>query len=104
MKPHLVEPPPGKVLRPSPPTRYRVTLTTRAGRAVHRATVEAETPGDARTRTIRAKYGPRVFWDAAEDAPRAGRVVDLLERRRGTKVRLVEKPLTPYLNLKIERV
>lgn len=85
-------------------TRFKVTLATRAGRVVHRELVAAETPGDARTQLIRDKYGPRVFWDAAEDNPRAGRVVDLLEKRRGTKTRLVEKPLTPYLALKIERM
>ncbi len=84
--------------------RFRVTLSTRAGRVVHQDVVQAETPGDARTRVIREKYGPRVFWDAAEDEPRAGRVVDLLERRRGLKTRLVEKPLTPCLALKIERL
>lgn len=88
----------------SPLSRFRVTLATRAGRVVHRELVAAETPGDARTRLIRDKYGPRVFWDAAEDNPRAGRVVDLAEKRRGLKTRLVEKPLTPCLTLKIERM
>lgn len=104
MKHWLVEPPPGKILRPAPPTRFRVTLQTRAGRVVHREIVAAETPGDARLHLLRDKYGPRVFWDAAEDNPRAGRVVALVEKRRGTKTRLVEKPLTPLLALTIKRL